>query len=192
MSRKTLIDQQVILDIAQPLFLENGFNNVEMRTIANQAGIAVGTLYNYFPNKRMLFFEIFEEAWRQVFKEIVASTAEKNTIFEKALTVLQNLYQAMITHRGLRIELLKLSSKSVDEISRIQQLEIKLQKILAHIFIEAKIEKDYSFFLAQSLLAITYTAARCQESQSIQDFQYIERLLKTILATEGELINENC
>lgn len=44
--------EEKIFNNAQKLFCENGYENVDMKTIAENCSIAVGTLYNYFPNKK--------------------------------------------------------------------------------------------------------------------------------------------
>jgi TetR/AcrR family fatty acid metabolism transcriptional regulator len=49
-----------ILDAAAIVFAEKGFHPTTIRDIARQAGIADGTIYNYFENKSMLLLGIFE------------------------------------------------------------------------------------------------------------------------------------
>lgn len=52
---------------ALELFRDNSYQNVSMRKIASEVGIAVGTLYNYYPNKWELYIEVFEESWRETY-----------------------------------------------------------------------------------------------------------------------------
>ncbi|MGH6965637.1 MAG: TetR/AcrR family transcriptional regulator, partial [Phenylobacterium sp.] len=40
--------REAILDVAQEVFLEEGFANASMSTIAARLGGSKGTLYNYF------------------------------------------------------------------------------------------------------------------------------------------------
>ncbi|HQG48484.1 MAG TPA: TetR/AcrR family transcriptional regulator [Sedimentisphaerales bacterium] len=58
--------RQEILSAALELFAEKGFHNVSMQEIATAAEFATGTLYNFFPSKEDLFFEL------------LVSTAEKS------------------------------------------------------------------------------------------------------------------
>lgn len=51
-----------ILDVALSLFREKGFRPTTMRDIAEGAGIALGTTYNYFPTKEHLALYFFEQA----------------------------------------------------------------------------------------------------------------------------------
>ncbi len=55
-----------ILDVALALFQEKGFRQTTMRDIADRAGIALGTTYNYFPTKEHLALYFFEAALERV------------------------------------------------------------------------------------------------------------------------------
>jgi AcrR family transcriptional regulator len=55
-----------ILDVALVLFQEKGFRPTTMRDIADRAGIALGTTYNYFPTKEHLALYFFEAALERV------------------------------------------------------------------------------------------------------------------------------
>jgi AcrR family transcriptional regulator len=50
-----------ILEAAQHLFTQQGFHGTSMRQIAQDAGIALGGIYNHFPSKEIIFETIFEE-----------------------------------------------------------------------------------------------------------------------------------
>ena len=56
---KTRLDRdarrELILDVAQAVFLEEGFANASMSVIAARLGGSKGTLYNYFKSKDDLF-----------------------------------------------------------------------------------------------------------------------------------------
>lgn len=52
--------QQSVLNIARQEFLENGYENTKMRTIAQKAGVGLGNIYNYFKNKDEIFIQILE------------------------------------------------------------------------------------------------------------------------------------
>jgi AcrR family transcriptional regulator len=68
---KTRLDRdarrELILDVAQEVFLEEGFANASMSTIAARLGGSKGTLYNYFKSKDDLFIAYVERRclWQQ-------------------------------------------------------------------------------------------------------------------------------
>ena len=47
-----------VLDGARTVFLRDGFEGASVDDIARQAGVSKATLYNYFPDKRILFMEV--------------------------------------------------------------------------------------------------------------------------------------
>ena len=49
-----------ILDAATAVFAEKGFHPATIRDVARQAGIADGTIYNYFEDKSALLLGVFE------------------------------------------------------------------------------------------------------------------------------------
>lgn len=57
--------RQRILDVCQRLFVEHGFEATTTRDIARDAGIGVGTLFNYFPTKESVARVLINDAYRQ-------------------------------------------------------------------------------------------------------------------------------
>jgi AcrR family transcriptional regulator len=51
-----------ILDAARGLFAHNGFDATTTRDLAQEAGIAAGTLFNYFPTKESIVMTLAAEA----------------------------------------------------------------------------------------------------------------------------------
>ena len=58
-----------ILEAARNLFVDKGFDDTTTRDIASQAGIATGTLFNYFPSKESLAMALIGEALTGVEEE---------------------------------------------------------------------------------------------------------------------------
>ena len=46
---KTVTSREAILAASQKLVMEKGLQAVNMRTVASVCGVAVGSVYNYFP-----------------------------------------------------------------------------------------------------------------------------------------------
>ena len=49
-----------VMEAARDLFAGKGLNGTSSNEIAREAGVSIGTFYNYFENKRMLFLEILK------------------------------------------------------------------------------------------------------------------------------------
>jgi AcrR family transcriptional regulator len=61
-TRKRLATRQKISDVATLLFLERGFDQVKVDEIAEAADVSRMTVFNHFPRKEDLFFDLDEEA----------------------------------------------------------------------------------------------------------------------------------
>ena len=61
---KTVTSREAILAASQKLVMEKGLQAVNMRTVASVCGVAVGSVYNYFPSKAELLTATVENVWR--------------------------------------------------------------------------------------------------------------------------------
>ncbi|MCX4095512.1 TetR/AcrR family transcriptional regulator [Nocardia sp. alder85J] len=59
-SRQQVQRRERILDAAATLGAEADYERVQMLDVAKRAGVAIGTLYRYFPSKTHLFSAVFE------------------------------------------------------------------------------------------------------------------------------------
>lgn len=59
--REAQTKRRDILEAAARVFIEKGFHGAVMADIAGEAGVATGTLYNFFPSKEELYFTLIEE-----------------------------------------------------------------------------------------------------------------------------------
>lgn len=95
MSHKT---RQKILESAQRYFLDNGFQNTSLRTIAKKANCTTGAIYNQFGSKEALFHALIRQAY-DGFLELIKATSdaaqlsynEKNTFATSAETSMRLL-----------------------------------------------------------------------------------------------------
>ncbi len=60
--------RQEILAAAEQVFAEKGFTGATVEDVARQAEFSVGTLYNFFGSKDLLFKELVEDRFGKVFE----------------------------------------------------------------------------------------------------------------------------
>jgi AcrR family transcriptional regulator len=60
--RQALATQQLIVDAARSLFLEQGYGTTTIDAISARAGVAVSTVYSIYKNKRGIL-KVIREAW---------------------------------------------------------------------------------------------------------------------------------
>jgi AcrR family transcriptional regulator len=61
---------RAIFEAAIQVLLSHGADHLTTTRVADRAGVSVGTLYQYFPNKRSLLFAVFEEHMDRVTGEV--------------------------------------------------------------------------------------------------------------------------
>jgi AcrR family transcriptional regulator len=105
--------EQRVLEIAEKLFMERGYDGVNMRMIAKEAGIAVGTLYNYYSNKKDLLIKVFEKSWEGTFRKLDEIVCSPRPPREKISYFILKLYEEMIDRKGLGFELQKADAKNL-------------------------------------------------------------------------------
>lgn len=67
-----------ILDAARSLFEAQGFRAITMADIARAAGVAKGTLYNYFDSKEEVFAELAQRGRREFLESFEAALSGKS------------------------------------------------------------------------------------------------------------------
>ena len=70
MFKKAVDKRAVILDAALRTFVKRGYSETKVAEIASEAGVAEGTLYNYFLSKEELLLALFDEKWGGIIDEI--------------------------------------------------------------------------------------------------------------------------
>jgi AcrR family transcriptional regulator len=70
---RSQITVEAILDAATRIFNEAGFDRATTNRVAELAGVSVGSLYQYFPNKLSLLTAVRDTTQRNFFKEMIAA-----------------------------------------------------------------------------------------------------------------------
>ena len=60
-----------LLDAAREVFAERGFDETQTPDIAERAGVAVGTFYRYFSDKRQAFLELVSEQLEAAYEDVM-------------------------------------------------------------------------------------------------------------------------
>ncbi len=72
-SRRRQEYRRAILDAAEEVFGQSGYGATKMSAIASAAGVAIGTLYNYFDSKEAVFSALLERAQAEMLERISAA-----------------------------------------------------------------------------------------------------------------------
>ncbi|MGM9567790.1 MAG: TetR/AcrR family transcriptional regulator [Clostridia bacterium] len=59
--------KETILDVCRRIVADKGLSALNMRTVAKESHIALGTLYNYYADKDELLLATVESVWKDIF-----------------------------------------------------------------------------------------------------------------------------
>jgi AcrR family transcriptional regulator len=74
---RTEITMARILDAAQAIFSEQGFENTQLEEVATRAGYTRGAIYAHFANKEELFLELMEQRVHGKFVAVMKAIEEE-------------------------------------------------------------------------------------------------------------------
>ncbi len=84
-----------ILDATLALASKGGYDAVQMRTVAEQADVALGTLYRYFPSKIHLLVSALVREFMRAQEKLDRAQIPGDTPYERMLFVLGRVTRAM-------------------------------------------------------------------------------------------------
>ena len=87
--------RQRILDATLALASKGGFDAVQMRTVAERADVALGTLYRYFPSKIHLLVSALAQEFERAQAKLDRTTVPGDTAYDRVLFVLGRTTRAM-------------------------------------------------------------------------------------------------
>jgi AcrR family transcriptional regulator len=92
--------EQDIINAARKVFQEKGFKEATMRNIADEAKINMAMLHYYFRSKENLFYIVFDEAFSQLYEQVVkVLSSEEFDIFEKIRNIVNEYISFFVRNR---------------------------------------------------------------------------------------------
>jgi AcrR family transcriptional regulator len=83
--------RESLISEGRKTLIEKNYTQLNIRDIAKSCGIAIGTFYNYFPNKEEFVSEIFRDDWRNT----LALADKLKETDEPLKEKIRNIYMSM-------------------------------------------------------------------------------------------------
>lgn len=93
MKEKETPKRDIILNAAIKVFAEKGYYSCRTLDISGEAGVAYGSLYQYFKSKEEILLSIFHENWDFLLKRMEEINRTVNDPFEKLLALFSFIFQ---------------------------------------------------------------------------------------------------
>jgi AcrR family transcriptional regulator len=153
-----------ILEAAEQVAARDGLPNAALQTIAERAGIAVGTIYNYFQDKQELIDALFTRRRQELYDAIDAEARRHaRDSFERQLDA---FVRAVFTHFDARRDFLRIALEVTHEGSKVvkeedgrkrpamQQLQNRAERVVRIGLREKRLREDAADLLAAVLVSI--------------------------------------
>lgn len=97
--------KETIVVKAKIIIVSKGYSKLNMREVAKASGVAVGTIYNYFPTKDSLMSELMYRYWLEFIAAIHQTQQEDCELFVKFRKIHQLLESFLDTFKDTWIKL---------------------------------------------------------------------------------------
>lgn len=174
-----------LLEAARSIAYKDGLSKVSIRRLAAESGIAIGTVYNYFPSKADLVAGIIEEFWRNVFHGRCFNINSQEYI-ESIEEIYQRLHVNLAVFKQEFLD--DLSGLSKEEKEKSSQSE---QRYMEHMKVGVLeiLKRDTRImdtvwtaeFTQERLVEFTFSNMQSLLSEGKGDFGYLKIVLERIL-----------
>lgn len=126
---------------AKELFYEKGYEQVNMKDISKRAGIAVGSLYNYFSNKSELYLSVLESSWNDSFDKLETILEKDLEGREKIRLCVSLLYEETLERRCMGMQVRK--AKDLKDNQSIKDMEKRIGETIKAFFKGVELKEEF-------------------------------------------------
>ena len=186
-TRKRLATRQRISDVATRLFFERGFDSVKIEEIAEAADVSRMTVFNHFPRKEDMFFDLDDEGREDLLDALRTRKGETSPV-----EALRRFAHWAVSHQRAYVRFFDPQSdkfmatlQASDALkARVGAIREELTEMLA-VALANSVERDPQdpfARLAASLLVATWTVALTEAHRAFQQHGDRERANIALLA----------
>jgi AcrR family transcriptional regulator len=124
---RSRITVEAILEATTHILTEEGYERASTNRIAERAGISIGSLYQYFPNKESLIAALMEQHSNEI-AELVDS--KLSVLFDQPLeTTIPEIIRAVIAAHTINPRLHQVLNEEIPRSERLQQMHRAEERI---------------------------------------------------------------
>lgn len=113
------LTKEIILQKARSQFVQKGFQQVSMRSIAKLLGCSHGAIYYHFKNKAELFYAIVEEDFSKLNNRLEETIQESEDDLTKLFNVLIRFIEFGLNHQSQYEIMFSIRNTEVDSLSQV-------------------------------------------------------------------------
>lgn len=144
----------IILNMSKKIAIENGLNSINMRLIAKNCGIALGSIYNYFPSKSDLLIATIQSIWQDIFN-LNNNSFNSESFIDNVLYIFETINKNLKKYPDF-FTLHSLSFSNEDKNNGKKSMDMFLNNIKVHLTNVLKNDKNirndvFNEYLTQSI-----------------------------------------
>jgi AcrR family transcriptional regulator len=176
--------RELILSEAKKILENEGYSQISIRRVAKECGIAVGTIYNYFPTKKGLIIEMMTDFWEEYFCDIEPILNSQEGFYIKLKKLFSDLAQFIKRFREIWLHHELYSSPDYIEsgLKRknlyIDQLIGIIEELLVKEVYHKENVKSFNSNNMASFILINFIS---MVQMPYFDYQFFERILKAVI-----------
>ena len=182
---KSATSKEVLLERAREIAYHEGVSRLSIRRLAAEMGIAVGTVYNYYPSKADLVADVMEDFWRNVFHGSHFDT-ESSDFLESVREIYRRLSVSLAVFEKEFLEDLSAMERAEKEKSRmveqryIEHMKAGVLKILCR---DPRIDPTVwtDDFTPEALVEFTFSNITLSLTEGQADCEYLCTVLERLL-----------
>jgi AcrR family transcriptional regulator len=129
-----------ILQAAQRLFAGQGFDGTTTRDLAQAAGVAEGTLFRHFPNKKAILVEVATAGWVDILTDLLTELSEMGSYKAVAQVMRRRMFNFKKNSELMRVCFME-AQFHPDLRDRIQKEVIDKMTDVAEAFFQSAMDK---------------------------------------------------
>jgi len=131
LARNQAARRRRVLDAAVSLAVSGGFEAVQMRDVATEADVALGTVYRYFSSKERLLLEVNIEQIDGLVTRLDRRPPRGDTPAERVKDVLRRANQALLKQREVTSAMVRaLASSPPSEVDAVRKITVTMTGII--------------------------------------------------------------
>ncbi len=173
-----------ILDTAKNIAIRKGLSDINVRLIAKESGIAIGTIYNYYPAKGDIIAAVIEDFWKTSFSNIDFAVLKQLDY----ITALEKVYYQLLKHLNcfkqnwiVQLTLLSATDKSIGRIKEEEYFKKIHSIILIPLEQNENIINQYSPSEIKKLAEFIFENMLRMLKNGEEDFSLFKKLLSKII-----------
>lgn len=163
-----------MLEAAEALALDGGWDGVQMREVASRADVALGTLYRYFPSKEHLLVSVMLDEVQHLADRLAVRPPEGEDPVERVVDVLRRANRALQRQPNVTVAMIRALVAGNTEVAPVvAAIREVMRRIIADALGATVPEDDPAGVLAIDLLSDVWLAALVSWISGVQSSEQV-------------------